>query len=173
MENTYNLCNLEASFKQFLLAGNKNLVLHTNTVKNYLSDLRHFIGWSQLLASNIPMNQILSTSTIISYKEYLMKNNVPAKTINRRLSTLRKFCTFCISQGWITENPAKKIRNFGVTAKPQIDHLPDPADILNQFKLHLIGKQMDQNTITSYMETLEQIMAPPIINSQQSYEKTK
>lgn len=173
MDNRYNLSNLEASFKQFLLAGNKNLILRANTVKNYLSDLRHFIGWSKSLASNLLINQVLSTSTVASYKEYLMKNKVPAKTINRRLSTLRKFCTFCISQGWIAENPAKKIRNFGVIVKPQTSDLSGSTDILNQFKLYLIGKQIDQKTISSYMDTLEQIMAPKIINSQQSYEKTE
>jgi hypothetical protein len=41
MENRYNFYNLEASFKNFLLAGNKLPV----TIKNYLSDLRHFLGW--------------------------------------------------------------------------------------------------------------------------------
>jgi len=172
MDNRYNLCNLEASFRQFLLAGNENLILHANTIKNYLSDLRHFIGWSQLLASNLPIDKILTASKIASYKDYLTENKVPGKSINRRLSTLRKFCTFCISQGWLTENPAKKIQNFGVVARPQVSDLPNPTDMLNQFKLHLIGNRVDEQTVSNYIETLEQIMALLIINSQQSHDRT-
>lgn len=120
MDNQYNLYNFEALFKKFLLAENVSLP----TLKNYLSDFRHFGGWwiFKLKVQNVQLNveegqQIQLVSRITSdlveeYKMYLIQNNLPVSTINRRLSTVRKFCSFCISQGWMKENPAKKIANF-------------------------------------------------------------
>ena len=40
----YNLYNLEANFRTYLLAV---INLKAITVKNYLSDIRYFIGWYQ------------------------------------------------------------------------------------------------------------------------------
>ena len=113
MEKQYNFYNLEASFKNFLLAGNKTSV----TIKNYLSDLRHFLGWNVLKFrihnSEFRIEDIstyLTTESVKLYQDYLNENNVPEKTIKRRLSTMAKFCSFCISQGWIKENPIKQLR---------------------------------------------------------------
>ena len=39
----YNFYNLEASFIRFLNSGNRDL--SKVTIKNYISDLRHFFGW--------------------------------------------------------------------------------------------------------------------------------
>ncbi|PIR58285.1 MAG: hypothetical protein COU70_01725, partial [Parcubacteria group bacterium CG10_big_fil_rev_8_21_14_0_10_35_15] len=118
MVKTYNLYNLEAPFEEYLVAGNQKAV----SIKNYLSDIRHFFGWmtsysksKKLILTNFNEFQLISIVNedfISEYKSYLESNNIPHKTINRRLSTLRKFCSFCISQGWMKENPAKKISNI-------------------------------------------------------------
>jgi len=106
----YNLYNLEPEFKKFLLAEN----VSPSTLKNYLSDFRFFAGWitKELRFKNYELRiELLNKEHIEAYKAYLIQNNLPLKTINRRLSTVRKFCSFCISQGWMKENPAKQIRN--------------------------------------------------------------
>lgn len=126
MSNEYNLYNLEASFRNYLVAEN----VSPNTLKNYLSDFRYFCGWYESpktanstqqftilsftslddLVKELP--NLLQNQVISDYKNYLSKNKLPSKTINRRLSTLRKFCSFCISQGWLKENPAKHLENI-------------------------------------------------------------
>lgn len=132
MQLRYNQYNLEALFKKSLVAEK----VSANTIKNYLSDLRHFLGWLQSKSfrdSNKPlviprlmrdpenmdscfhrndteMLKQVQHNTIIKYKNYLL-SNLPLKTVNRRLSTLRKFFSFCISQGWMKENPAKQVQN--------------------------------------------------------------
>src|SRR3989344_3869982 len=124
MNEGYNFYNLEALFHQFLLAGNKKI--SPVTIKNYLSDLRHFLGWLvlRLKTSGISIKitdtfqppelaSHLSESNLRHYRAYLVENEIPLSTINRRLSTLRKFCSFFISQRWLNENPAKKINNIG------------------------------------------------------------
>jgi len=127
MQNGYNFYNLEASFKNFLVAGNKT----PTTIKNYLSDLRHFLGWnilnfkaqgSKLKVEIEPKNVVESITgkTITEYQAYLASNKIPEKTIKRRLSTLTKFCSFCISQGWMKTNPIKElhITNCELKANP-------------------------------------------------------
>ncbi|MEK7597785.1 MAG: phage integrase SAM-like domain-containing protein [Patescibacteria group bacterium] len=111
MSETYNLYNLEAPFKEYLIAGNQKAV----SIKNYLSDFRHFFGWLISTGEETsPLQGSINIKTVSEYKSYLESNNIPHKTINRRLSTLRKFCSFCISQGWMKENPAKKIGNISI-----------------------------------------------------------
>lgn len=113
MVHQYNLYNLEAPFKLFLLAGNTKPV----SIKNYLSDFRHFAGWlTSRKAESNSSNFDIQIADIEGYKAYLVDSSVPLKTINRRLSTIRKFCTFCISQGWLKENVAKKVTNITLTA---------------------------------------------------------
>jgi len=156
MDKQYNFYNFEASFKKFLLAENVSPI----TLKNYLSDLRHFLGWTILklkvqnkknfenLSPLEFLNQI-DESLVEEYKNYLVVNSIPAKTINRRLSTLRKFFSFCISQGWLKENPAKKIQNL----KLKID------SIISSFALSLEKENLDQKTIKSYLEVVQDFLS--------------
>jgi site-specific recombinase XerD len=156
MDKRYNFYNFEASFKKFLLAENVSPV----TLKNYLSDLRHFLGWMilKIKAQNKKnfenpsplefLNQI-DESLVEEYKNYLVVNAIPTKTINRRLSTLRKFFSFCISQGWLKENPAKKIQNL----KLKID------SIISSFALSLEKENLDQKTIKSYLEVVQEFLS--------------
>ena len=104
MTKTYNLYNLEAPFKEYLVAGNQKDV----SIKNYLSDFRHFAGWVMSKGGHRgpPLQEPITLNDISGYKSYLESYNIPHKTVNRRLSTLRKFCSFCISQGWMKEIPA-------------------------------------------------------------------
>ena len=156
MDKWYNFYNFEASFKKFLLAENVSPI----TLKSYLSDLRHFLGWTilKLKAQNKKnfenlsplefLNQI-DESLVEEYKNYLVVNAIPAKTINRRLSTLRKFFSFYISQGWLKENPAKKIQNL----KLKID------SIISSFALSLEKENLDQKTIKSYLEVVQEFLS--------------
>src|SRR3990167_11043076 len=115
MQKGYNLYNLEPQFRKFLAAENISAI----SLKNYLSDFRHFAAWLDFyLSSHSILNtenivNVLTSEILSEYRGYLVENILPHKTINRRLSTVRRFCSFCISQGWLKENPAKKISNIG------------------------------------------------------------
>ena len=142
MSNEYNFYNLEASFSSFLTAGNKTISLVS--VKNYRSDLRHFLGWlilklqseeipTESFNSDLTIIQVITVSRIQQYKAYMLENNLPINTVNRRLSTVRKFCSFGISQGWITENPAKSVQNEISSLKSEEQILQDDL-LLEQYK---------------------------------------
>ncbi len=199
MQNTYNLYNLEASFKKYLLAGiensridTKNEEIHELTrkgltsisIKNYVSDLRHFFGWltftlqaqqnSETNRQNVRVDSrsdsrnfvssILTSTVISTYKSYLLENNIPHKTINRRLSTIRKFCSFCISQGWIKENPAKRVSNVLLSRATMSERSESKGsrgtrdDLLGQYEQHLIKQNLDKATIASSFNTIQELL---------------
>jgi len=164
MVNRYNLSNLEASFKQYLLAENTNRL----TIKNYLSDLRHFIGWvtftieSRGTSLDITNPVFFINEALVSeYKTYFSLNKIPRLTVNRRLSTLRKFCSFCISQGWMKENPAKKIANVVKTKTASVEKLSEKTEtvkLLNEFKTDLEKDDLNTLTIKSYLNILQEAL---------------
>src|SRR3989338_5274655 len=114
----YNLYNLEPKFKNFLLAVNISAI----SLRNYLSDIRHFFGW--LISSGKYENdgsaedniKALNSELIEEYRNYHL-SSLPTRTINRRLSALRKFLEFCQKEAIIAENPAKRVRNISTVVK--------------------------------------------------------
>ncbi len=115
MTQQYNFYNIEASFISFLSSGNKKL--KPISIKNYVSDLRFFLGWlistTQSVKENRPNDPIelfqrfFNQETLDSYLGYLESNTSPVGTKNRRLSSLKKFFEFARTQDWIAFNPLK------------------------------------------------------------------
>lgn len=185
MQNQYNQYNLEAPFRKYLSAENISPV----SLKNYLSDLRHFLGWFQgeqssssfivhrsqsramVQESNADsgvsdqsadsQNGLLATitsNTIIDYKSYLSANGVPTKTVNRRLSTLRKFFTFAISQGWTKENPAKKISNIASLTNSGKPFTDGGVDILRKYESSLREKGFRKARINENITVVRELL---------------
>lgn len=148
MVNQYNLYNFEASFRNYLLAENVSRI----TLKNYLSDFRYFAGWmSSINVKYSSLEDILSLKLLDEYKTYLIDSQAPIKTINRRLSTTRKFCSFCVSQGWIKDNPAKKLSNHQNSNQTT-------NRLLNLFEGYLKNENYDQLIIKSYLNNIEDFL---------------
>jgi len=113
----YNLYNLEANFRTYLSAV---INVKAITIKNYLSDLRYFMGWYTKYAQSgtfLASLENLTPAHIEAYKAYLLHCNLPTKTINRRLSTVRMFGKFLIDQNILSSNPAQHIVNMGTKGK--------------------------------------------------------
>lgn len=177
MSDRYNLDNLEASFKEYLLAGNEKMAkkaLTPMSIKNYLSDLRHFFGWLifylkarnldfSLFPSPLDLLKQVQQETIANYRAYLLENNIPIKTINRRLSTLRKFFSFGIDQKWFEENPTKHISNV----KPKTTIIEQNQEliqqqketILFQFQQDLQKENLDPLVIKSYLADVREFLS--------------
>src|SRR3989344_2573617 len=131
----YNVYNLEPEFKKSLVAENISPV----SIRNYLSDIRHFFGWffnDTKSRADIPLESLLGSvldSHIIKYKEYTRRGSLPKSTTNRRLSALRKFFSFCLTSGLIEADPMENTRNI---PSHQTKKTPQTSPTTSQLMTH-------------------------------------
>ena len=154
--------NLPQQFKLYL----QNHGASSVTVKNYLSDFNHFWGWLILrlksravsldLQKSITLITKVTPLVINDYKEFLLVNKTPVKTINRRLSTLRKWGGFCLSQKWLASNPAKEVANVSEKRKKV---KTASQHILVRFREDLEKEKVSPVTIKNYLSDLRHFLA--------------
>lgn len=167
----YNLSNLEPQFKRYLAAVNK---LSSVSVKNYLSDYRYFVGWFNTHADDLSLSlqgssaiELLSgidENVIESYKDYLISENLPFRTVNRRLSSLRKFFSFAVSQQWVSSNPAKQVTNVPKKiTKGHTGSLSTVDVLVSSFVSDLTSEGLDAQYISHAEKDIYEFFA--IINS--------
>lgn len=134
------------------------------TLRNYRSDLNHFIGWAtlHLKSRGEKINQEedliprLSSFLIAHYKGYHLENKIPASTTNRRLSTLRNFTSFLLEERLIEENPTTLIANIKDEAK---DSAIGAEKILEDFERHLKEEGVSKTTIKNYLSDIRHFLA--------------
>lgn len=139
--------HLPSQFRVYL----EGFSVSRKTVINYLSDLSHFIAWALfwLKTSGYQVSRAediapyFSSELIIAYKKFLIANSVPAKTTNRRLSTLRHFGRFLIQAGFTLANPADDIPNL----PPDFSH----NKLLFDFREYLEQDGITKKTIRNYL----------------------
>lgn len=176
----YNQYNLEANnslekivknFKTFLYSED----ISKGSIRSYLSDLRHFLGWfffflesNRLLKlkdlinpqEGLTINNFcfclkkINPKVLDAYKNFLIENNIPPKTINRRLSSLRRFGAFCQTQNWLSENVFESLKNVSLNQK-----LPEEKYFLEEFKTFLWQKGASSSTIKNYLNDVKQFIA--------------
>ena len=165
MQNTYNFYNLEASFKKYLLAENISL----RTIKNYLSDLRYFLGWSHqylektgLLANlradlknvdiNVHLVSNLGSGLIMQYKTSMIEAVIPIQTVNRRLSSVRKFCQMAVVNKWLVTNPAAEIKSVNK------NHTVATTDVLDTYVRFLLKSSLTNARINIIINDLKELI---------------
>lgn len=151
---------LMKSFSAYLSSENLSSV----SQKNYLADLRHFLGWFIFTLSrnrkteagkfNPSLLRLINEALISDYKKFLVVNKVATKTVNRRLSTLRKFGEFCLKQGLISENPAKKVNNQPL----EVSYEDKGQEILREFKKALEEEKVAESTVKNYLADVRQFI---------------
>lgn len=135
-----------------------NLGLSSNSHKNYRSDLNHFSGWliqkARALGSSVETFSdaipFLNQQAGLDYKNYLSKNNIPVKTVNRRLSTLRHLSNFLFSSGTLDFNFMKNQANI---AKSQ-DYV---SEAITNFAKFLEKEKVSSNTSKNYLSDVRQL----------------
>lgn len=158
-----NLASYQAIFENALIDFLKQEGTSEKTLKNYRSDLRHFLSWSVLtIQSNtghLPQSHLEFTTLITphlleSYKHFLAENKIPIATINRRLSTMRIFCRACIARGWLSYNPATKLQNL-TPVKPPKNEI---EEVLRIFRNDLERDGASKVTIKNYASDVKQFL---------------
>src|ERR1700704_4970500 len=90
-----------------------------HTVSAYRSDLDQFIGFLNRPEETVSHPKDITHYQIRNWMVELMNQQLTARSINRKVATLRKYFKFLVQEGVLTVNPASKINT------PKIPkHLP-------------------------------------------------
>lgn len=151
MSNRYNFFYFEAAFKKYLHAGNAGAA----TIKSYLSDLHFFFTWMQNGKEMSDLDlydapNVFTHSLVREYHLFLLASKTPSSTYERRLSSLRQFFAFCITQAWLTSNPAHEFDKY--TKADQLN------DIIGRFKDHLKKQKADDSTIARQINVIRNLI---------------
>ena len=163
--------NLIKVFKCFL----DSEKISKGSVRSYTSDVRHFLGWMVFfleanhqsstlhpqplsstfnhLSSVVPLLEHINSKVLDAYKDYLVSNNIPSKTINRRFSSLRRFGLFCQSQGWSSSNQFETLRNISLNQP-----FPENIHHLAEYRSELWKKSASKLTIKNYLNDVKQFL---------------
>jgi integrase/recombinase XerD len=104
------------------------------TVRNYLSDLRHFAAWYESMrdlgGEEEPAFQpeAITTPTITGYRAYLQQTlHLKQNSVNRSLISLKRYCAWLVRTGHIKHDPAKVVKLVGEVV-PAPRHLDDQEE---------------------------------------------
>jgi len=111
-----------------------------HTIISYKTDLIAFFDYIQLTYAGIPIDQ-LSHTYIRSWLAQLKDGGMTAKSINRKISTLRSFFKYGMKMGWLEQTPMTKInapksekRLPRFVAKTEVDTLFNHVAFTNDWK---------------------------------------
>jgi site-specific recombinase XerD len=150
--------SIKENFYQYL----KNLGISAKSHKNYKSDITHFTGWLILkirsfgsyiesLTEAVPF---LDRDIAHEYRNFMLTNKIPVKTINRRLSTLRHLAKYLFSNEIIDSNFMGSVEN--VSQRPHLKSSIEP--IIEEFRSYLVNEKVSQNTLKNYISDVRQFL---------------
>jgi integrase/recombinase XerD len=104
------------------------------TIRNYLSDLRHFAAWCESAwkkeREEAPAlrPEVITTPTITDYRIYLQQMlRLKPNSVNRSLISLKRYFAWLVSTGRIRHDPAKVVKLVGEEV-PAPRHLDDQEE---------------------------------------------
>jgi site-specific recombinase XerD len=138
----------------------KTAGLSENSIRFYKSDLSRFRTWvinenrklgiySESFKDTVPF---LKTGTSHEYKAYLIKSASSPKTINRQLSTLRRFSDFLRESGTLSFDLTRELENVADSSCRKLSRESEKiSTLIADFQKHLEGKNASKNTIKNYI----------------------
>ena len=100
--------------------------LQSATIRNYVSDLQHFMAWCESQDAERPFAlERVATPTLTRYRDYLQHQlQLKPATINRHLVSLKRYFGWAAEAQFISRNPASVVKLVPQTTRPA-RHLTD------------------------------------------------
>ncbi len=152
------MTSLPEKFRIFLI-GQK---LSISTVKNYVADINHFLTWLKVNSGinhqivNEKIFALFTPEIIKKYQQSLITAKIPANSIKRHLSALRKFGNFAQSQNWLKNNSAQEI---SPTPFPQSNENENQDLILEEFNSFLKKERVSPLTRKNYLADIRHFLS--------------
>lgn len=152
------LDSIKESFVKYL----DQLGISAKSHKNYRSDLNHFTAWAILkirsfgsyVESLTEIIPFMSHDLVHEYKNYMLENSFPYKTVNRRLSTLRHLSRFLTASQAIDSDFMNDVENVSLTPKTKSSLEP----LINEFRASLASEKVSPNTVKNYVSDVRQFI---------------
>jgi len=129
------------------------------TIRNYLSDLRHFAAWCEFTwkqgreAEPSFAPEAVTTPTLTDYRTYLQeKLHLKPNSVNRSLVSLKRYFAWLLSTGQIRHDPAKVVKLVGEETTPP-RHLNDQEEQALMAAVIEKGDTRDQAIVVLLLHT--------------------
>src|SRR3990167_5301131 len=142
------MINLPEEFKKYLLSQSKKA--SPLTVKNYSADVNQFISWYENKFKEDFSAEDVSIQTVENFRQDL---NLSASSVERHISSLRKFFIFLKLEGYISHSPFEQL-----TASAETQAEADPWR-LKDFKNYLYVYNSSHLTIKNYIIDIKQFLS--------------
>lgn len=133
--------------------------LATASVRNYVSDLSHFIAWYEQWTSQAAgdggvlfVPREITTEVLLRYRDVLQKREQKPASINRALLSLKRYFHWAYSQQLVSADPSVPIKLVGEPSAP-------PRQLSDQEELALVeavsryGTRRDRTMILLLLHT--------------------
>ena len=128
------------------------------TIRNYLSDLRHFAAWCESMwqrggEHSQPFTpEAVTSPTLTHYRTYLQTRQLKPNSINRFLISLKRYFAWLITTGQLTYDPARVVKLVGeeVTSPRHLDDQEEQALVA---AVKIKGTARDQAIIVLMLHT--------------------
>jgi integrase/recombinase XerC len=105
-----------------------------NTVRSYQDDLVQFFDYLQLQFEKFQLNEI-DHSYVRSWLASLKERNISAKTLNRKISSLKSFFKYLIKSGELDQTPMSKVISPKIGRRlPDFIRIEDSARLIDSLK---------------------------------------
>jgi integrase/recombinase XerC len=133
--------------------------LRPATVRNYLSDLQHFMAWCETVWSEGQETEQafalerVATPTLTRYREYLQHDvQLQPATINRHLVSLKRYFGWAADHQFTARNPASVVKLVPHMARPA-HHLADHEETALVAATEQAGSLRDRTLIVLMLHT--------------------
>lgn len=100
--------NIIENFKNALRSEDKS----EKTIENYIKDIELFFKWIEETTGEDLKIEYINDFEIQQYRSYLLNvKKYKPSTVNRKLSSIKKFCRWALNQNLLREDPTKEIKN--------------------------------------------------------------
>ena len=135
------------------------------SVSNYCSDINHFFSWFSRMISLTGVYvdtfsdilPFLKKDSGRNYKESLLQVKLPASSVNRRLSSLRRLSRFLLSRGLVVFDFMEATGNVGRYQKEGQKTLAS-SPLLTEFEKHLTLESSSKNTVKNYVSDVRHFL---------------
>lgn len=129
------------------------------TIRNYLSDLRHFAAWCESIWKQGQEEErdfapnAITTPTITDYRAYLQRTlRLKPASVNRSLISLKRYFAWATDTGQLRRNPAKVVKLIEQEVPPP-RHLSDQEEQALVAAVTETGSHRDRTIILLMLHT--------------------